>query len=98
MNRIEKIAARMTTPKADMDLDEMTIDVAKFINENPEPDDEKFHKWAEKQGYDVHKAEAAAYKLATLFTNFFFHGRAADKGISRKDVDKKQLEMGIKIE
>jgi hypothetical protein len=82
----------------DFGLSDMEKAVAEFFTESPSPDDKKFHAWAEKQGIEVDKAEACAYKLATLFTDFLCYGRANEKGLQESDVDKKELAAGIKVE
>ena len=69
-----------------------------FLAENPSPSDDDFHEWAEKKGYDVHDAEAEAYKLAAKLARFLVGGRSNEKKITEKNVNPKQLEMGIKVE
>jgi len=39
-------------------------DIIKFLKKNTSPTDDEFHDWAEGMGFNVHKAEAAVYKLA----------------------------------
>lgn len=71
-------------------------DLYQFLLDNPEPTDEEFHKWAEDQGKDKHKAEEEAYKLAAKFVRFLKGGRWNEEG--PVSYDKDQLEMGIKVE
>jgi hypothetical protein len=98
MNRIERIAARLVAQVDDGGLDPLTLTVADFMRANPNPDDEAFHSFCEEDGLDPHIAEAAAYRLATLFSNFLLEGRANEKGVSQEDVDPSELAMGIEIE
>jgi len=80
------------------ELNDLQKKVADFIEKNPNPDDKKFHAWAEGEGLDVHKAEAAAYRLATVAVSFLLHGRANEKKFKKADADSKELAMGIKVE
>ena len=73
-------------------------EVIGFLKENPNPSDADLHKWAEGKGYDVHNVETAIYKLATVMVQFLTGGRANEKGVTKADVDSKQLAMGIKVE
>jgi len=73
-------------------------EVAQFLVDNPNPDDSKFHAWAESRGYSPHDAETAAYTLATKFSQFLSAGMAHKKKISKKDVDPSELAMGVKVE
>jgi len=73
-------------------------DVFNFFKENPNPNDDQVHSFAEKKGYDVHDLEAEIYKLATRFVSFMSNGLSIKKGISKKEVDPIQLKKGIKVE
>lgn len=73
-------------------------DLLQFFIDNPNPDDKMVHQWAEKNNLDVHKVETEIYKLATISAQFLLGGRANEKRFSEKDADKKELEMGIKVE
>ena len=73
-------------------------DVINFFKENPNPSDDELHNWAEDKGYNVHKVEEIVYKLATRMVKILTGGEAEKKGITEKDVDSKQLKMGIKVE
>jgi hypothetical protein len=79
-------------------IDELGMKVASFFKDSPNPDDEKFHKWAEDEKLDVHKAEAGAYKLATVASTFVLAGRAMEEGLKASDVDPDELKMGIDVE
>jgi hypothetical protein len=80
------------------ELNETAMRVADYLNVNMPKNDAEFHQWAESQGFDVPKAEFAAYQLARLFVQFMYGGRAAEKGLTKKDVDAKELKAGIEIE
>ena len=73
-------------------------EVSQFFANNPNPDDSKFHSWAEGRGYSPHEAETVAYTLATKFSQFLSAGMAHKKKISKKDVDPSELAMGVKVE
>jgi len=97
-NEILMVAKLLVATAAPFDLDKTAEDVAKFLDDNPNPDDDKFHAWAEKGGHNVHKVEASAYVLATAFSTFFLYGKANEKGFTEADADPKELAMGIKVE
>jgi len=69
-----------------------------FLKDNPSPTDEIFHKWAESQGLDVHKAESAAYHLATKAVQLLTEGRSIDKNLKIESVDQDELTMGQEVE
>jgi hypothetical protein len=73
-------------------------EVIAFFEKNPNPSDNALHRWAEGKGYDVHEVEEVIYALATKFVLFITGGRAKEKNITKTDVNKKELAMGIKIE
>ena len=100
MNRFVKIVERLVVaPNDAFELDKQTMAVAEFLKDNPNPKDhEEFHQWAEGKGYDVPKAEASAYKLATIWTSFLFGGRANEKKLKAVDADQSELAMGRKVE
>lgn len=97
MNRIQRIAERLVA-RDEGGMDPLALQVAEFLKDNPNPDDKAFHDWAEKEGVDVHLAEAGAYRLATLASNFLFGGNANEKGFETADADPAELAMGIEIE
>ena len=43
------------------------------MKDNPNPPDEKVHKFAEKEGYSVDSVETEIYKLATKFVRLMDH-------------------------
>lgn len=69
--------------------------IVDFLTENPNPSDKEFHKFAEDMGIDEHKMEEYVY---SMIGSIFGNGKAMEKGITEKDVDKKELEMGVKVE
>lgn len=96
MNRFDKIANRIAAEK--MGLDPLAMKAAEFFRDNPNPADSAFHSWAKSEKIEPDVAEAAAYRLATLFTTFFFSGRAAEKKFTEADADEAELSMGIAVE
>jgi len=82
-------------PKQEGTIDEKII---AFLSENPDPSDKELHAWAEGEGLNVHQVETAIYKLATKMVKFLTGGRAMDKGVTPKSVDKGELKMGIAVE
>ena len=79
-------------------VEEVSIDKEKllqFFIDNPYPDDFKLHEFADSMGIDTHILEGEVYKILSTFLS---GGFAKEKGISEKDVDKGQLEKGIKVE
>lgn len=73
-------------------------DVIEFLRKNPNPADDKWHAWAEKSGYNVHKAEAVAYELATKMAAFLSAGKASKAKYDPKTLPKDVLELGMKVE
>ena len=77
-------------------------DVAGFFRDNPNPEDEKLHAWAEGKGQEPDKVEAKAYELATAEAkkqgkgDKIPGGKADDK--PKSDFDPKQMVMGKKVE
>ena len=61
LDDMEKELEAEKEPKNEVDPEA----VSDFFRNNPNPVDEDFHAFAEQKGYDVHKAEQAAYALAT---------------------------------
>ena len=72
-------------------------EVMKFFVDNPTPTDKQFHAFCERKGFNVHKAEAEAYKMAASFARFWLGGRSNEKGAPIK-YDPKALAMGVKVE
>ena len=67
-----------------------------FFAQNPNPDDEAYHEFAEQQGFDVHSAEQIAYALAGKYVMLLRGGKSLDADMS--SVDPQQLEMGMQVE
>ena len=76
----------------------LTLEVYKFLKNNPNPSDEVFHKHFEGLGVNVHDAEACAYKFATKMVEFLSQGRSVTKNFTEKNADPKELTMGIGVE
>lgn len=72
--------------------------VTAFLAKHPDPSDSAFHAWAEDEGLDVHKAESAAYKIASMAVKFLNDGRANKEKVTKKDVDAEELKIGMEIE
>jgi hypothetical protein len=70
--------------------------VRDFLEKNPTPTDDEWHAWAEREGLDVHQAEAEAYALAGRLVKFLRGGRS--KGARPEGVPDEEISMGIKIE
>jgi len=43
-------------------------EIMAFFRENPNPNDDALHDWAEGKGYDVHEVETEIYRLLTKFS------------------------------
>ena len=72
------------------------VAVIDFFAQNPVPNDEAYHEFAEAQGYDVHQAEMIAYALAGKYVMFLRGGKSAGQDISQ--IDPEQLNMGMEVE
>lgn len=66
-----------------------------FFADNPSPPDEDIHALAGKLGIDEHKFEAYIY---SILGSVLGTGKAKSENFTEKDADKKELEMGIKVE
>lgn len=64
-----------------------------FLKNNPRPKDKAFHEWAESKGYNVHKAEAAAYGILSDLVN-----KGRSKGNAPKGVAPADVKNGVEIE
>jgi hypothetical protein len=71
------------------------IAIMDFLKNNPAPKDDLIHDLAEKMGIEPDDFEAEVYKILGSFVGY---GRAKDKKLDEKKVDKEQLKMGIKVE
>lgn len=75
--------------------DKIYTEIMDFFADNPSPPDEDIHALADKLGIDTHKFEAYIY---AILGSIFGTGEAKKKKFTEKDADKKELEMGIKVE
>jgi hypothetical protein len=75
--------------------DKIYTAIMDFFADNPSPPDEDIHDLAEKLGIDAHKFEAYIY---SILGSILGTGEAKKKKFTEKDADKKELEMGIKVE
>lgn len=78
--------------KVDMDIYPKMME---FFKKYQHPSESDVQTFAQDNGFDLDKVKDQIY-LALGF--FLGYGRANEKGIEEKDVDPKQLEMGIKVE
>ena len=74
------------------DVQEKIMD---FLRVNPNPNDEAIHNLSDELGIETDKFESYVYNI---LGDVLGYGRALEKGITAKDVDAKQLAMGIKVE
>jgi hypothetical protein len=70
-------------------------EIMDFFADNPAPPDKDIHDLANKLGIDEHKFEGYIY---AILGSILGTGKAKKKGLTEKDVDRKELAMGIKIE
>jgi len=75
--------------KGDSDIH---AEIIKWFLENPYPDDDKVHAFAEKIGMDSHEFERHIYMV---LSSVLSEGKSKGKDIKP---DPKELEMGIKVE
>lgn len=82
-----------------MDRKFLAKQIAKYLKDNPNAILDDLDGLAD-DGLDVdrEKIKVEVLNLAKLFSIFWLGGRAIEKGITIKDVDSKELEMGIKVE
>jgi len=73
--------------------------IVKYLKDNPKAILDDLDGLAE-DGLDVNKdkIKAEVLNLAKLFSIFWLGGRAKEKGITVRDVNAKELKMGIKVE
>jgi len=75
--------------------EDVKLKILNFFKNNPAPDDDKIHSMSDELDIDTHKFEAMVY---AILGSFIGAGRAKEKSIEEKDVDAKELKMGIKVE
>lgn len=98
MNKLSVVSSLIKLAKLLIN-NELNEDVViEFLSENQNPTDKKLHEWANNNKYDVEKVEEIVYRLATKFANFSKNGKANEVGITKKDVDEKELKIGIEVE
>lgn len=78
------------------DKPNMETAVRDFLHKNPKPSDADWHAFAEREGFDVHKAEDVAYALAGRFVAFLRGGRS--KGVRPEGASDEEVKLGIEIE
>lgn len=61
---LRRIAARVRAGEESEDP-RIRQEIIEFLRENPNPEDELLHDWAEERGYDIHEIEDQMYELAT---------------------------------
>jgi len=71
-------------------------DLINYLNENPYPNDEEFHRFCEQQNFDEHQAEGVAYQLASDMAKFLRQGLKNER--QQQAFDKDQLEQGTEVE
>ena len=77
--------------------EDLGLIVYNYFKDNPNPEDEDFHKFIESKSINVHEAEDEAYKLATLYVQFMEDGKSNESSSTVK-IDTTQLNKGIGIE
>jgi hypothetical protein len=70
-------------------------EIIKFLSDNPKSSDPQIHKLSDDLGIDTHVFESYIYEI---LGSFLGAGRAKKGGVTEKDVDPKELKMGIKVE
>lgn len=75
--------------------DEALEAIMDFFADNPAPPDEEVHALAEKLGLEPDDFEAMIY---SILGSILGTGKAKKEKFTEKDADKKELEMGIKVE
>lgn len=95
---MKKLASIIRADKEKPESSKLKDELIKFFSDNPNPEDALLHDWAEGKGYEPFEVEDEVYKLATLYVKLLTQGKAEEKGITKKDVDPKELEKGLKVE
>ncbi|HQF37297.1 MAG TPA: hypothetical protein PLL26_06710 [Candidatus Dojkabacteria bacterium] len=68
--------------------------VTKFFTENPNPDDEDIHAFAEKMKISPHELEEVVYELLTALLK----GVGKHKEVPVTEFDPEQIKMGLEVE
>jgi hypothetical protein len=66
--------------------------VIEFLQKHPRPSDDDFHDWAEDNGFNVHKAEAVAYRV---LSDIVSKGKSGGKV---PPMSPEQMRTGVKVE
>lgn len=77
--------------------EDLSLIVYNYFKDNPNPKDEDFHKFIEAKSINVHEAENAAYKYATLYIQFMEDGKSNENNAT-VSINEDQLKKGIEIE
>lgn len=93
INRGRRMSEKHLLDMEEQQGDVLILKVIEFLRQNPNPDDDKVHAFAEQLGIDPHKLEAVFYKLATNFSQLGKHRDVPDEKF-----DPEQLKMGISVE
>ena len=88
----DRIGSFINEKKAPKDIQKQILS---FLVDNPSPEDDIVHAFAEKIGIEVDDFEAYIYDL---LGSIIGAGRAVEKGVTEDDVDPKELKMGIEVE
>jgi len=96
-----KRAADTTMPVTENEAEEekpwaSREDLINYLNENPYPNDEEFHRYCEENNFDPHQAESVAYDLATDMARFLRQGKKNER--QQQAFDQEELDKGEEIE
>jgi hypothetical protein len=89
LTKIDKLLEEKASPE------QAKEEIINFLSKNPKPSDSQIHKLSDDLGIDTHIFESYIYEI---LGSFLGAGRAKEKGVTEKDVDPKELKMGIKVE
>jgi len=81
--------------KEENNNDKVYSEIMDFFADNPKPNDSEVHALAEKLGLEPDDFETHIY---FILGSVLGTGKAKEKKITEKDVDSKELAMGIKVE
>jgi hypothetical protein len=77
------------------DKKEIRTKIMEWFRDNPNPKDDEINKFAEREKINPHVFESEIYGILSSFAS---NGRFKEKGLKESDLDKKEIEMGIKVE
>lgn len=95
-NRSQRWGKNISISLSKADKPDLKKAVMDFLEKNPEPSDDAWHAWAEREGFDVHQAEAVAYALAGRLVKFLRGGRS--KGVRPTGASDEEVVLGVEIE